>query len=95
MELNGYLTKPTTRLARYPLLLKEIMKHTPDDNPDKTDIPKVTEMIKDFLTRVNEESGKSENMFNLAQLDQQLVFRHGENFVSRRRIGTSFCFCES
>jgi hypothetical protein len=58
------------------------MKHTPDDNPDKEDIPKATEMIKDFLTRVNEESGKSENMFNLAQLDQQLVFRHGENFVS-------------
>ena len=59
------------------------MKHTPDDNPDKEDIPKATELIKDFLTRVNEESGKSENMFNLAQLDQQLVFRHGENFVSR------------
>ncbi|KAJ9123210.1 hypothetical protein QFC22_001404 [Naganishia vaughanmartiniae] len=80
LELNGYLTKPTTRLARYPLLLKEILKHTPDDNPDKTEIPKVTELIKDFLTRVNEESGKSENMFNLAQLDQQLVFRPGENF---------------
>ncbi|KAJ9107545.1 hypothetical protein QFC21_001003 [Naganishia friedmannii] len=80
LELNGYLTKPTTRLARYPLLLKEILKHTPDDNPDKTEIPKVTELIKDFLTRVNEESGKSENMFNLAQLDQQLVFRQGENF---------------
>ncbi|KAJ9097534.1 hypothetical protein QFC19_006708 [Naganishia cerealis] len=80
LELNGYLTKPTTRLARYPLLLKEILKHTPDDNQDKVEIPKVTEMIKDFLTRVNEESGKSENMFNLAQLDQQLVFRQGENF---------------
>lgn len=65
------------------------MKHTPDDNPDKIDIPKVTEMIKDFLTRVNEESGKSENMFNLAQLDQQLVFRHGENFVSPSRFTDS------
>src|SRR5690606_3237502 len=40
LELNGYLTKPTTRLARYPLLLEAISKATADDNPDKEDLPK-------------------------------------------------------
>ena len=39
LELNGYLTKPTTRLARYPLLLEAIFKPTTDDNPDKEDLP--------------------------------------------------------
>ena len=29
LELNAYLTKPTTRLARYPLLLEAVLKHTP------------------------------------------------------------------
>ncbi|KAI9675539.1 MAG: RHO1 GDP-GTP exchange protein 2 [Trizodia sp. TS-e1964] len=78
LELNGYLTKPTTRLARYPLLLENVAKYTSDDNPDKADIPTVISLIRDFLTRVNMESGKSENRFNLMQLNKQLKFRPGE-----------------
>jgi hypothetical protein len=58
------------------------LKYTPDDSPDKTDIPKVIDMIKTFLTKVNIESGKSENIFELAQLEQQLVFRPNESIVS-------------
>lgn len=78
LELNGYLTKPTTRLARYPLLLEAVLKHTPDDNPDKAALPKAVAMVREFLKAVNHETGKAENRFNLLQLDQQLVFRPGE-----------------
>ncbi|EXJ63149.1 hypothetical protein A1O7_03594 [Cladophialophora yegresii CBS 114405] len=78
LELNGYLTKPTTRLARYPLLLDNVLKYTKDDNPDKKDIPKAIGLIKDFLARVNAESGKAENHFNLVQLNQQLKWNAGE-----------------
>ncbi|KAA1469046.1 CNH-domain-containing protein [Dentipellis sp. KUC8613] len=78
LELNGYLTKPTTRLARYPLLLGAVLKHTPDDSPDKENIPKVVTMVREFLAEVNLQTGKAENRFNLLQLDQQLVFRPGE-----------------
>ena len=72
LELNGYLTKPTTRLARYPLLLENVLKYTSDDNSDTKDIPKAILMIKEFLSRVNFESGKAENQFNLRQLQSQL-----------------------
>ncbi|GJE93881.1 CNH-domain-containing protein [Phanerochaete sordida] len=78
LELNGYLTKPTTRLARYPLLLEAVLKHTPEDNPDKHTLPKVVQIVRDFLKAVNAETGKAENRFNLLQVDQQLVFRPGE-----------------
>lgn len=78
LELNGYLTKPTTRLARYPLLLENIAKYTADDNPDKEDIPKVIKIIKETLSKVNVESGKAENHFNLMQLNKDLKFRPGE-----------------
>ncbi|PCH36385.1 CNH-domain-containing protein [Wolfiporia cocos MD-104 SS10] len=78
LELNGYLTKPTTRLARYPLLLEAVLKHTPEDNPDKTVLPKVVEMVREFLKAVNHETGKAENRFNLLQLHQQLIFRDEE-----------------
>lgn len=82
LELNGYLTKPTTRLARYPLLLGVVLKYTPDDSPDKKELPHVIELVKGFLEKVNIESGKTENRFSLLQLDQQLVFRPGEEVVS-------------
>lgn len=78
LELNGYLTKPTTRLARYPLLLENILKYTEDGNSDKEDIPKVLVIIRDLLTRVNAESGKAENRFNLRRLHDQLKFRPNE-----------------
>ncbi|KAF9172682.1 RHO1 GDP-GTP exchange protein 2 [Mortierella sp. AD011] len=75
LELNGYLTKPTTRLGRYPLLLEAVLKYTPDDNPDKKAIPQVITIIKDFLQKVNLESGKCENAFNLRQINKGLQWK--------------------
>ncbi|CAG8576104.1 12339_t:CDS:10 [Ambispora gerdemannii] len=72
LELNGYLTKPTTRLGRYPLLLEAVLKQTPSEHPDQTNLTKVIRIIREILTSVNIESGKSENRFNLQQLDNQL-----------------------
>lgn len=78
LELNGYLTKPTTRLARYPLLLENVLKYTKEGSPDMDDIPKAMKMIRDLLSRVNAESGKAENRFNLKRLHEQLRFRPNE-----------------
>ncbi|CAK5283232.1 unnamed protein product [Mycena citricolor] len=85
LELNAYLTKPTTRLARYPLLLEAVLKHTPADSTDKQTLPLVIEKIRALLSRVNEESGKAENRFNLAQLDSQLQFKQGDQVDLRLR----------
>ena len=78
LELNGYLTKPTTRLARYPLLLEACLKVTDEESMDRVTVPKAVKIVRGFLERVNVESGRTENRFNLLQLDQQLVFRPGE-----------------
>lgn len=78
LELNGYLTKPTTRLARYPLFLESILKYTADGNPDKEDLPKVIIGIREVLSKVNLESGRSENAFTLMQLSMQLSWKPGE-----------------
>ncbi|KAJ7588015.1 Dbl homology domain-containing protein [Mycena floridula] len=85
LELNAYLTKPTTRLARYPLLLEAILKHTPEDSPDKTTLPQVIKLVREFLGKVNAESGRTENRFNLIHLDQQLLFKPGKEVNLRLR----------
>ncbi|KAI8981674.1 CNH domain-containing protein [Mycotypha africana] len=80
LELNGYLTKPTTRLGRYNLLLREILKHTPTNHPDQETIPRVMTIISKFLTDVNRETGKTENAFNLQLLNDRLINKHISNF---------------
>ncbi|KAG1555603.1 hypothetical protein G6F49_007012 [Rhizopus delemar] len=80
LELNGYLTKPTTRLGRYNLLLREILKRTPDDNSDKELIPQVMENITQYLIQVNADTGKSENKFNLEQIQTRLSFKTPAEF---------------
>lgn len=76
--MNGYLTKPITRLAQYPLLLEAVLKRTPDSNPDKVALPKAAAMIREFLEAVNSEPRKT---IDLLQLDQALVFKPGEEVV--------------
>ena len=80
LELNGYLTKPTSRLARYPLLLEQILKNTADGNPDKEHIPKAIERIRKVLEQVNAVSGQQENKIALHQVERQLVFKPGESY---------------
>lgn len=78
LELNGFLTKPTTRLARYPLLFGQVLKYTDEDMADSTLLPRAIQLIKRLLARVNEASGRSENRYQIGMLNQQLVFRPGE-----------------
>ncbi|KAI8370340.1 uncharacterized protein BYT42DRAFT_581901 [Radiomyces spectabilis] len=76
LELNGYLTKPTTRLGRYTLLLNEILKHTPSSHPDQKLIPKAVNVIKGVLHRVNAEAGKAKNRFDIDRIHQHLSFKY-------------------
>ncbi|KAI7885811.1 hypothetical protein K492DRAFT_156902 [Lichtheimia hyalospora FSU 10163] len=75
LELNAYLTKPTTRLGRYNLLLREILKHTPADHPDQELIPKAMNVISEFLSDVNHETGKMESKFSLQLLAEKLSYK--------------------
>ena len=38
IPLDGFLLAPIQRICKYPLLLKELLKATPDDHPDHADV---------------------------------------------------------
>ncbi|KAG0193889.1 RHO1 GDP-GTP exchange protein 2 [Apophysomyces sp. BC1034] len=76
LELNGFLTKPTIRLGRYNLLLREILKHTPPDHPDQVALPQTMQIIDKYLSLVNHATGIAENKFNLKMLNEKLCDKH-------------------
>ncbi|KAI9282533.1 hypothetical protein BY458DRAFT_428538 [Sporodiniella umbellata] len=76
LELNGYLTKPTTRLGRYTLLLTEILKHTPEGHPDQIFLPKALQILKQCLSLVNYETGKAKTRFDLERIHYNLSFKY-------------------
>ena len=57
------------------------MKQTPKESSDKQEISKIVKLVKEFLAEVNFQTGHAENRFNLLQLEQQLLFRPGEQVV--------------
>lgn len=78
LELNSLLAKPTTRIARYPLFLEAVLKHTPASSADKGALKDVIQSLREMLTRMNQKSGESEDRIHLYQLERQLQFKQGE-----------------
>ncbi|KAI9263000.1 hypothetical protein EDC94DRAFT_608026 [Helicostylum pulchrum] len=77
LELNGYLTKPTSRLGRYNLLLNTIHQITPEDHQDHHDIPLVIIKITELLVQLNKKVGLSDNAFHLEQISSKIISAKG------------------
>uniref|UniRef100_A0A1A8PS41 Epithelial cell transforming sequence 2 oncogene n=1 Tax=Nothobranchius rachovii TaxID=451742 RepID=A0A1A8PS41_9TELE len=54
------LIRPVQRLPSVALLLSDIKKHTPDDNPDKITLEGAIESLKEVMTHINEDKRKTE-----------------------------------
>ncbi|ODV98603.1 hypothetical protein PACTADRAFT_48324 [Pachysolen tannophilus NRRL Y-2460] len=78
LDLSSFLSKPTSRPARYPLLLKAIRDHTREDSPDYENLNKALALLQKLLDRINIETGKSSDRYQLILLKQKLQFRPGE-----------------
>ncbi|KAN0129850.1 hypothetical protein V8E53_012322 [Lactarius tabidus] len=85
LELDTYLTKPTTHVARSPLHVEAVLKQISEECSDKQGVPKVVTPICEFLAEVNLQTGRMEDGFNLLQLEQQLLFHPSEQAVVRLR----------
>jgi cell division control protein 24 len=74
-ELQSYILKPIQRLCKYPLLLKELIKNSPENN-DSTNPPSASynellvarNAMKEMATEINEAQRRAENVDFLEQL---------------------------
>ncbi|KAJ1796854.1 RHO1 GDP-GTP exchange protein 2 [Coemansia sp. RSA 2399] len=72
LGVQHFLTRPPTRLARYPLVLRAVLKYTPEGHPDRETIPYVIGRIESMLQRINLETGKAQNRLRLFRVDDKL-----------------------
>lgn len=91
LELNGYLTKPTTRLGRYTLLLDKIHARTTPNHPDKENIPYIINSIKHILQKVNSAAGVAKNRFDLELIGNNLTFKNKRDRMDLRLNDENRC----
>ncbi|XP_015203461.2 rho guanine nucleotide exchange factor 3 isoform X2 [Lepisosteus oculatus] len=60
LDLWNFLDIPRSRLVKYPLLLREILKHTANDHPDRQHLDEAINMIQGIVAEINTKTGESE-----------------------------------
>uniref|UniRef100_A0A7N6ACG0 Rho guanine nucleotide exchange factor 3 n=1 Tax=Anabas testudineus TaxID=64144 RepID=A0A7N6ACG0_ANATE len=60
LDLWNFLDIPRSRLVKYPLLLREILKHTPNDHPDRQHLDEAMLMVQSVVADINRGTGESE-----------------------------------
>uniref|UniRef100_A0A8D2B4L6 Neuroepithelial cell transforming 1 n=1 Tax=Sciurus vulgaris TaxID=55149 RepID=A0A8D2B4L6_SCIVU len=69
LDLWSFLDIPRSRLVKYPLLLKEILRHTPKDHPDVQLLEEAVVIIQEVLSDINLKKGESECQYYIDKLE--------------------------
>nr|XP_031526776.1 neuroepithelial cell-transforming gene 1 protein [Vicugna pacos] len=69
LDLWSFLDIPRSRLVKYPLLLKEILRHTPKDHPDVQLLEEAILIIQGVLSDINLKKGESECQYYVDKLE--------------------------
>ncbi|XP_036963008.1 neuroepithelial cell-transforming gene 1 protein-like [Acanthopagrus latus] len=69
LDLWSFLDIPRSRLVKYPLLLREILRHTPPDHPDVASLEKAITIIQEILSDINIRKGESECQYYIDKLE--------------------------
>ncbi|XP_060925089.1 rho guanine nucleotide exchange factor 3 [Limanda limanda] len=60
LDLWNFLDIPRSRVMKYPLLLREILKHTPHEHPDQQHLEEAMLMVQSVVADINRRTGESE-----------------------------------
>ncbi|KAM7002170.1 neuroepithelial cell-transforming gene 1 protein-like [Tautogolabrus adspersus] len=69
LDLWSFLDIPRSRLVKYPLLLREILRHTPPNHPDVASLERAITIIQEILSDINIRKGESECQYYIDKLE--------------------------
>ncbi|XP_026876074.1 neuroepithelial cell-transforming gene 1 protein isoform X2 [Electrophorus electricus] len=69
LDLWSFLDIPRSRLVKYPLLLREVLRHTPPEHPDTASLEQAVSIIQGVLSDINMKKGESECQYYIDKLE--------------------------
>ncbi|XP_069062563.1 rho guanine nucleotide exchange factor 3 isoform X2 [Pleurodeles waltl] len=75
LDLWNFLDIPRSRLVKYPLLLREILRHTANDHPDQQHLEEAINIIQGIVAEINIKTGESECQY----YKERLIYLEGQN----------------
>ncbi|KAK7896848.1 hypothetical protein WMY93_022173 [Mugilogobius chulae] len=69
LDLWSFLDIPRSRLVKYPLLLKQILRHTAPEHPDTSSLEQAISLIQDVLADIDLKKGESECQYYIDKLE--------------------------
>eukprot|EP00698_Gefionella_okellyi_P014851 TRINITY_DN4134_c0_g7_i1.p1 TRINITY_DN4134_c0_g7~~TRINITY_DN4134_c0_g7_i1.p1 ORF type:complete len:618 (-),score=121.76 TRINITY_DN4134_c0_g7_i1:980-2833(-) len=86
LELPALLITPVQRLARYPLLLGDLIKYTEPTHPDYKQLDEALMKLKEIATRVNEDKRDAENVMRVLEIQDAIEDIDIELVAPHRRL---------
>lgn len=91
LDLWNFLDIPRSRLVKYPLLLREILKHTNNEHPDRQQLEEAMAAVQSVVADINRQTGESECQF---YKDRLLYSEEGQRDELIERSRTLSCHGE-
>ncbi|KAM4696700.1 rho guanine nucleotide exchange factor 3-like [Rhinophrynus dorsalis] len=85
LDVWSFLDLPRSRLVKYPLLLKELLKHTAPEHPDHAALSQAVCLIQTIISLINNKTGEAECEYYSSRLCY-LYESQDEGDVSRSRL---------
>ncbi|XP_044162659.1 rho guanine nucleotide exchange factor 3-like [Bufo gargarizans] len=85
LDVWSFLDLPRSRLVKYPLLLKELQKHTVPEHPDHAALSQAVSVVQAIISMINCKAGEAECEYYRKRLCY-LYENQGEEDVSRSRL---------
>lgn len=89
LDLASFLIKPIQRICKYPLLLRELLKQTPEDQPDYTNLTTALQRMTTTVGTINEKKSDLDKKMRLYELSHKINLKgdmHLLNSPNRRLI---------
>lgn len=68
LDLKSFLIKPVQRICQYPLLLQELLKHTPDAHKDRASVELALEKLLAIAEHVNDATERAYSIAKIIEL---------------------------
>jgi hypothetical protein len=70
LDLAAFLVKPVQRICRYSLLLKELSKHTPSEEPEYDKLEEAVRVMNDVVEKINFSKRGIENRSKIVEIEK-------------------------